>query len=271
MEENKESQIKSEFIKSYLDYKGLTEDEFIKIGKPLGEDYIDFIDTMADKYPGGRIDNRVKESDRFKEFVRNQVDFNPEYEVTYPKVVFNEGDVSFIKYQNERPFYSVDISNKSIGITVIMSEDIKEAKDIFDKEILFRNIQKKEDEILHKISGLDSVFGEGTNKTLIGADEIIGRRATLTDYFYNELAHAGEYFLEGEEESKAEFEEATGEIINELKTSKNGLEPVYLFVSPMDGRFSIANKEDTVTRFKELEEEIKDIEINKENEEESEV
>ena len=118
---------------------------------------------------------------------------------------------------------------------------------------------------------MDSVFGEGTNKALIGADEIIGRRATLTDYFYNELAHAGEYFLEGEEESKAEFEEATEDIINELKTSKNGLEPVYLFVSPMDGRFSIANKEDTVTRFKELEEEIKDIEINKENEEESEV
>lgn len=267
MEEKRESQIKSEFIKSYLDYKGLTEDEFIKIGKPLGEDYIDFIDTMADKYPGGRIDNRIKESDRFKEFVRNQVDFNPEYEVTYPKVVFNEGDVSFIKYQNERTFYSVDISNKDIGITVIMSEDIKEAKDIFDKEILFRDIQKKENSILHKISNLDSIYGEGTNKALIGADEMIGRRNILINYFYNELAHVDEYFLEGEEESKEDYIEATEDIIDKL-TSKNNSGPVYLFASPMDGRFSIATKEDTIKRFKELQEEIKEIEIDREEESE---
>ena len=260
--------IKSEFVKAYLDYKGLTEEEFIKIGKPLGDDYIDFIDTMADKYPGGRIDNRLKESDRFKEFVRNQVDFNPEYEVTYPKVIFSKEDVNFIKYRNENPIYSVEIANKDIGVTVCFTENIKEAKDIFDKEILFRDIQKKEDNILHKISNLDSIYGEGINKALIGADEMVGRREALIDYFYNELAHTSEYFLEGEEEPKEDYIEATEGIINELKNSKNSLESVYLFVSPMDGRFSIANNEDTLERFNEIEEEIKEAQIDIEEESE---
>lgn len=263
----KKQEIKSEFVKAYLKFKGLTEDEFFKLGKPLGDDYSYFIDSMADKYPGGSIDNRVKESDRFKEFVKNQVDFNPNYEVKYPKIILNKDNVNLIKFNNDKPFYSVDISTRNFGMTVLMSEDLEKVKEVYDKETLFFNIQNKENDILHKIRGIDSIYGEGVNKALIGDEELIGRGATLIGYLKNELEHIDEYFLDGEGESKEEFREATNEIIDDLYNSEKDLEPIYLFVSPMDGKFTIANSKDTLTRFKELEEEIKDIEISKENEE----
>ena len=65
---------------------------------------------------------------------------------------------------------------------------------IFEKEILFNQIQKTSNNILNNNSV--EVYGEKLNKALIGVDFLLGRKSTLINYLQKDLANMDKNFYE---------------------------------------------------------------------------
>lgn len=191
-----------------------------------------------------------------------------------PELLFSKGDVNLIKYKTgDNAFYSVDIENKSIGMTLYMDKNIEKVKRIFDKEILFNVTQKQEDDKLYKIFGLNSIYGSEFSKSLIFDDKILGRRCDLVNYFRNELDHCNEYYPDEENKRDKEiFIERTKELIDELSDlSKPSLEPVAIELDSMNKTFNVASEDVQLEMFKNTYEELeKNTDLSKTDEEEDE-
>ncbi len=206
-----------------------------------------------------KLNNLIEQKNIKETFNCNEVNLKNNV-VNFPGItlarLLKDGNVELLKYQNDKgTFYSVDINNKDIGMTLCYTEDVEEAKRIYEKEKFFNKIQRVDDEIVYKINGVASIYGENYNKVILYNDalEAFGRRIDLINYFNNELAHADEYFPDEKHlEDKKYFLDSTNEIIKNLKDSKYQEEVVYIFVHPMDNTFHIADEEEQLEYIEQL-------------------
>lgn len=129
-----------------------------------------------------------------------------------------------------------------------MGTDFRRAKEVYDKEKLFMDIQKTSNNIL--ITTNVEVYGERLNKAIIGTDYLLGRKSSLIEYLQNELSNADKDFYEYNDNEKEDFKQKTEKILNELKQEKISLEPMYLYVNPINRSYEIANSEQTINKLK---------------------
>ncbi len=167
-----------------------------------------------------------------------------------PYIVDKSKDISLVKYLSKETLYSVEIQNKDIGMSIYMGTDFRRAKEVYDKEKLFMDIQKTSNNIL--ITTNVEVYGERLNKAIIGTDYLLGRKSSLIEYLQNELSNADKDFYEYNDNEKEDFKQKTEKILNELKQEKISLEPMYLYVNPINRSYEIANSEQTINKLKEL-------------------
>lgn len=186
-----------------------------------------------------------------------------------PYIIDKSKDITLVKYLSKEPLYSVEIQNKDIGMSIYMGTDLNKAKDIFEKEILFNQIQKTSNNILNNNSV--EVYGEKLNKALIGVDFLLGRKSTLINYLQKDLANMDKNFYEYNDNEKEDFKQKTEKILNELMEEKNSLEPIYLYIEPLDKSYKIANSNQTINKLNELNTEIKEFTNANEESEEDEI
>ena len=167
-----------------------------------------------------------------------------------PYIIEKNKDISLVKYLSKETLYSVEIQNKDIGMSIYMGTDFRRAKEVYDKEKLFMDIQKTSNNIL--ITTNVEVYGERLNKAIIGTDYLLGRKSSLIEYLQNELSNADKDFYEYNDNEKEDFKQKTEKILNELKQEKISLEPMYLYVNPINRSYEIANSEQTINKLKEL-------------------
>ena len=167
-----------------------------------------------------------------------------------PYIVDKSKDISLVKYLSKETLYSVEIQNKDIGMSIYMGTDFSGGKEVYDKEKLFMDIQKTSNNIL--ITTNVEVYGERLNKAIIGTDYLLGRKSSLIEYLQNELSNADKDFYEYNDNEKEDFKQKTEKILNELKQEKISLEPMYLYVNPINRSYEIANSEQTINKLKEL-------------------
>lgn len=167
-----------------------------------------------------------------------------------PYVIEKNKDISLVKYLSKETLYSVEIKNKDIGMSIYMGTDFRRAKEVYDKEKLFMDIQKTSNNILNNINV--EVYGERLNKAIIGTDYLLGRKSTLIEYLQNELSNADKDFYEYNNNEKEDFKQKTEKILNELKQDKISLEPMYLYVNSINSSYEIANSEQTINKLNEL-------------------
>lgn len=172
-----------------------------------------------------------------------------------PYIVDKSKDISLVKYLSKETLYSVEIQNKDIGMSIYMGTDFIRAKEIYEKEKLFINIQKTPNNVLNKTNV--EVYGENLNKAIIGSDFLLGRKSTLIEYLQNELSNADKDFYEYNNSKKEDFKQKTEKILNELKQEKNSLEPMYLYVNPINRSYEIANSKQTIVKLNELNTKVK--------------
>ena len=161
-------------------------------------------------------------------------------------------------------FVDKNYHKKGIGTDLI-----NKAKDIFEKEILFNQIQKTSNNTLNNNSV--EVYGEKLNKALIGVDFLLGRKSTLINYLQKDLANMDKNFYEYNDNEKEDFKQKTEKILNELMEEKNSLEPIYLYIEPLDKSYKIANSNQTINKLNELNTEIKEFTNANEESEEDEI
>lgn len=194
--------------------------------------------------------NLIWAGDYFKEdidkFKKQEEEQNNRY---FPCVIDKSKDIFLVKYLSKETLYSVEIQNKNIGMSIYMGTDFNRAKDVYEKEKLFINIQKTPNNILNNIG---EIYGEKLNKALIGVDYLLGRKTTLIDYLQKDLANADKNFYEYNDNEKEDFKQKIGKILSELKQEKNSLEPIYLYVNSINRSYEIANSEQTIAKLKEL-------------------
>lgn len=167
-----------------------------------------------------------------------------------PYIIEKNKDISLVKYLSKETLYSVEIQNKDIGMSIYMGTDFRRAKEVYDKEKLFMDIQKASNNILNNADV--EVYREKLNKAVIGTNFLLGRKSTLIEYLQNELSNADKDFYEYNNNEKEDFKQKTEKILNELKQEKISLEPMYLYVNPINRSYEIANSEQTINKLKEL-------------------
>ena len=167
-----------------------------------------------------------------------------------PYIVDKSKDIFLVKYLSRETLYSVEIQNKDLGMSIYMGTDFNKAKSIYEKEKLIMNIQKASNNILNNADV--EVYREKLNKAVIGTNFLLGRKSTLIEYLQNELSNADKDFYEYNNNEKEDFKQKTEKILNELKQEKNSLEPMYLYVNPINKNYEIANSEQTINKLNEL-------------------
>lgn len=213
--------------------------------------------------------NLIWAVDYFREDIDKLKEEKEQNKSYLPYIIEKSKDISLVKYLSKETLYSVEIQNKDIGMSIYMGTDFNKAKEIYEKEKLFMNIQKTSNNILNS-AGVE-VYGEKLNKAIIGTDFLLGRKATLIEYLQKDLSNADKDFYEYNDNEKEAFKQKTEKILNELKQEKVTLEPMYLYVNPINKSYEIANSEQTIDKLNELRTEIKDYTNEEEESEEDEV
>lgn len=213
--------------------------------------------------------NLIWAVDYFREDIDKLKEEKKQNKSYLPYIIEKSKDISLVKYLSKETLYSVEIQNKDIGMSIYMGTDFNKAKEIYEKEKLFMNIQKTSNNILNS-AGVE-VYGEKLNKAIIGTDFLLGRKATLIEYLQKDLSNADKDFYEYNDNEKEAFKQKTEKILNELKQEKVTLEPMYLYVYPINKSYEIANSEQTIDKLNELRTEIKDYTNEEEESEEDEV
>ncbi|MBS5863348.1 MAG: hypothetical protein KIC54_01500 [Clostridium sp.] len=194
--------------------------------------------------------NLIWAVDYFREDIDKLKEEKKQNKSYLPYIIEKSKDISLVKYLSKETLYSVEIQNKDIGMSIYMGTDFNKAKEIYEKEKLFMNIQKASNNILNNADV--EVYREKLNKAVIGTNFLLGRKSTLIEYLQNELSNADKDFYEYNNNEKEDFKQKTEKILNELKQEKNSLEPMYLYVNPINKNYEIANSEQTINKLNEL-------------------
>lgn len=283
---NKEKGIKEKNFKLFLEDKGLTQDEYFKlvegsnlIDNLITNDYEKFIEQMSKKYsaileicglPQQEINSKNPTNKKFTEFIKDlRLDTLAILETTnYSTEILRKDDIKLIKCKNcekNEYYYTVDINNSSIGITSCATFNIEEAKDRFEKECYFRNLEKEEEKTLQKMLAYGFGYDTDFSKVLVFEDIVIGRKSEVIKFFKEELEKVDTYLEDPEKqaEERKDFIESAKETIEELEQNngKQSLEPVVLGVYPMENTFHILNKEEQLEELKYYSEDLEEIEL----------
>lgn len=162
--------------------------------------------------------NLIWAVDYFREDIDKLKEEKKQNKSYLPYIIEKSKDISLVKYLSKETLYSVEIQNKDIGMSIYMGTDFNKAKEIYEKEKLFMNIQKTSNNILNS-AGVE-VYGEKLNKAIIGTDFLLGRKATLIEYLQKDLSNADKDFYEYNDNEKEAFKQKTEKILNELKQEK---------------------------------------------------
>lgn len=159
------------------------------------------------------------------------------------------------------PNYRVDVSDNSVGMTLLSTNNKNEAETFFEKEVLYEKIEETDKEILSKLNEVNSLFGN----VIIKDEEIIGRSKDVIDYFKNELDFIDEFYPDPEDDENKEFfkENATETMVALRKNTKPN-EPVVLHIHPMSSWYELLDSKQSKEILKGITEDILEVEEQKE-------
>lgn len=287
---NKIDGIKGENFKLFLENKGITEEEYFSlveesnlIDNLITNEYEKFLEQMTEKYqktleicglPPQEINQKNPVNKRFTEFMKLEVLTVP-VNSNLPSTIIRKDDIELVRYKNHEKneyFYTVDINNSSIGITTYATFNIKEAKEKFEKNVYFRNLEKSNEKTLQKIISYSFGYDTDFSKVLVFDEKVIGRKSELISFFKEELEKVDTYFKDPEKqvEERETFIESTKDTIEELEQNdgKYSLESVVLHLNTMDNTYHILNEKQQLEQLKYYSEYVEEIEKESELEDE---